>query len=276
MRALSPYDGCELPLARTRLELRNLRGTVSEELPYQAKLEEAGRLGRVLRRKDIYLSGYDTGPPVDAVHEELFEFIAGVSGNRILDIGCGLAPYTARLNQRGSDCIGVEISQDVVRAAGTLGRPVFLMDGRALAFRDAAFDTCILVESIEHIDEFELVLGEAARIARRNIVISVPNIASMPFLFRYHVMPLHLLENTHVNFFTPEILQRALERIFSGQAKVHVEPYGPFLPWAEGAQLYFHVRAVVEFTPKRPIWRRALARGGRNLRGLAHSLRRGG
>lgn len=249
---------------------------MSEELPYQAKLEEAGRLGRVLRRKDIYLSGYDTGPPVDEVHEELLEFIAGVAGDRILDIGCGLAPYTDRLNQRGSDCVGAEISQDVVKAAGSLGRPICLMDGRALAFRDAAFDTCILIESIEHIDEFEGVLVEAARVARRNIVISVPNIASMPFLFRYNVMPLHLLENTHVNFFTPEILQGALERIFSGQAKVYVEPYGHVFPWAEGAKLYYHIRAVVEFTPKRPIWRRALGKLGRNLRRFAPSLRRGG
>lgn len=247
-----------------------------ELLPYQAKLEEAGRLGRVLRREDIYLSGYDTGPPVDAVHEELFEFIAGVSGHRILDIGCGLAPYVARLNQRGVDCIGVEINQEVVKAAGALGRPVFLMDGRALAFRDAAFDTCLLIEAIEHIDNFELVLREVARVARRNIVISVPNIAGMPFLFRYHVMPLHLLENTHVNFFTPEILQRALERIFSGQAEVHVEPYAPFFPWAEGVQLCYHIRAVIDLTSKRSMWRRALDGWARNLRGLAFSLRRRG
>mgnify|MGYP002260222198 CR=1 FL=1 len=222
---------------------------VSEELPYKAKLDEAGRLGRVLRREDIYLSGYDTGPPVDAVHEELFEFIAGVSGHRVLDIGCGIAPYAARLNQRGADCIGVEINQEVVSAAGAIGRPVFLMDGRALAFRDAAFDTCLLIEAIEHIDDFELVLREAARVTRRNIVISVPNIAGMPFLFRHNVVPWHMLENTHVNFFTPEILQRVLERIFSGQAEVRVEPYAPVFPWAEGVQLYYHIRAVVELAP---------------------------
>ena len=218
---------------------------MTEELPYKALLEGAGKLGRVLRREDIY----GTGPPVDAVHEELLEFITNVSGRRVLDIGCGLGPYVAELNKRSFACVGVEINREVARAAAALGRPVFIMDGRALAFRDGTFETCLLIEVIEHVDDFELVLLEAARVARRNIVISVPNISAIPTLSRYNVVPWHMLEATHVNFFTPEILLRFLQRIFSGRGKPRVEEYAPFFPWAEGGQPYYQIRAVVELAP---------------------------
>jgi 2-polyprenyl-3-methyl-5-hydroxy-6-metoxy-1,4-benzoquinol methylase len=215
---------------------------MSEKLPYQAQLEEAGRRGRVLGRDDVY----GQGPPVDAAHEELLDFIAQVSRQRILDIGCGLGPYVAKLNSRGFSCVGIEIEAEQVRAAVALGRPVLLMDGRALGFADQTFDTCLLLEVIEHVPDFELLLRKAARVVRRNIIVSVPNINAIPSLSRYNVVPWHMLEATHVNFFTPEILQRVLERIFAGQAKVRVEEYAPFFPWAEGEQLYYQIRAVIE------------------------------
>lgn len=236
---------------------------MNEKLPYQAGLEEAGRQGRVLGRDDIYASG----PPVDAVHEELLEFItqvsrqripidtvreellefiARVSRQRILDIGCGLGPYVAKLNSRGFNCIGIEIEAGLVRGAVALGRPVLLMDGRVLSFDDQTIDTCLLIEVIEHVHDFELLLREAGRVAQRNIIVSVPNINVIPSLSRYNVVPWHLLEATHVNFFTPKILQRTLERIFAGRAKVQVEEYAPFFPWAEGDQLNYQIRAVIE------------------------------
>ena len=34
----------------------------------------------------------------------------------------------------------------------------------------------------------------------------------------------------------------------AGRAKVRVEEYAPFFPWAEDAQLYYQIRAVVELT----------------------------
>lgn len=215
---------------------------VSEKLPYQEMLEEAGKQARVLERDDVYGSG----PPVDAVHGELLEFIAQVAGRAVLDIGCGLGPYVAELNKRGFACVGIEMEPELAKAAAGLERPVLLMDGRALGFADASFDTCVLIEVIEHVRNFDLLLTEAARVARRNIVISVPNIGSIPTLSRHNVVPWHMLEATHVNFFTPEILRRAVERTLLGQGRVRVEEYAPFFPWAEDAQLYYQIRAVVE------------------------------
>jgi hypothetical protein len=72
--------------------------TVNQELPYEATLREAGMSGRVHHREDIYHSG----PPVDAVHPELLDFIAGVCGDRVLDTGCGLGSYVRELNARAS------------------------------------------------------------------------------------------------------------------------------------------------------------------------------
>ena len=157
-----------------------------------------------------------------------------------------MGSYVAGLNERGLACVGIEMESELAEAAVALGRPVLLMDGRALAFADVSFDTCVLVEVIEHVPDFDLLLREAARVARRNIVISVPNIGSIPTLSLHNVVPWHMLEPTHVNFFTPEILQRTLERILLGQGRVRVEEYASFFPWAKDAQLYYQIRAVVE------------------------------
>jgi len=207
-----------------------------------ALLNAAGRDGRVLHRDDIYGSG----PPVDAVHGELLDFVARNAGRRILDIGCGIAPYVAQLKQRGFDCVGVELDESIARAAAGLGRPVMLMDGVSLAWKARSFDTCILIDVIEHIDDLASVLLEAGRVARKNLIISVPNIDVLPYMCDYHVVPWHLLESTHVNFFTPGILETKLRQLFPG-SKVFAEPYSPFFPYAVDREFYFQARAVVSF-----------------------------
>src|SRR5207253_1438226 len=116
-------------------------------LPYQDLLLAAEQTGRVLHRSDIY----GTGPPVDAVSEEILAFVAANTGQSILDVGCGIGPYVHRLTGLGRTCVGVEIDEPTVRAARDLGRDVRLMSAYQLEFPDRSFDSVILVETLEHL-----------------------------------------------------------------------------------------------------------------------------
>ena len=45
----------------------------------------------------------------------------------------------------------------------------------------------------------------------------MPNSEPIPYLFQHAVVPWHLLEATHINFFTPTILGALLRRLFPGR-----------------------------------------------------------
>jgi len=202
---------------------------------------------RVLHRDDLYASG----PPVDACFGDLLEFVAANAGPRVLDIGCGLAPYVAALNQRGFQAEGIELDPDCVAGALALGRPVKRMDATKLAYEDNSFDSCVLIDVIEHLDHYEKALREAARVARHNLLISVPSIDSIVPLVAWHVIPRHMLEPSHVNFFTLQNLQHLLHRLFP-QARCVVEGYSPFFAPMTEVQLFYQLRALVDFTGGAP------------------------
>jgi 2-polyprenyl-3-methyl-5-hydroxy-6-metoxy-1,4-benzoquinol methylase len=208
----------------------------TEALPYQLILESAEREGRVLRREDIYGSG----PPVEAVSEEVLAFVASHVGERVLDVGCGVGAYVDRLNELGKDSIGIDNDPAVVEIARARGRPVTKMSACDLEFEDRSFDSVVMIEVLEHIPEYERALREAVRVARRSVVVTVPDISVLPLMSKRLVVPWHLLEATHVNFFTPETLRKTLLRFASS---CEVVPLGHFFD-VEGEPLHIHAAAA--------------------------------
>lgn len=82
----------------------------------------------------------DLGMPV-------VELLAPRPGERILDLGCGDGPLTARLAALGCQVIGVDASPDMVAATRALGLDARVMDGEALTFEgefDAVFSNAAL------------------------------------------------------------------------------------------------------------------------------------
>jgi ubiquinone/menaquinone biosynthesis C-methylase UbiE len=209
---------------------------MTEGLPYEDVIEAAEREGRVLHRDDIYRSG----PPVDDVSEEILAFVLKHVGSTVLDVGCGLGPYVERLGEAGKDCTGVDVNADVVDRAKILGRDVRLMSAYDLQFPDASFESVIMVETLEHLDHPEAALKEAARVARESIVITVPDISVLPQMSKKFLVPWHLLEGSHVNFFTPELVRSTLMRV---ARSCEVMRMGAFFE-LDGEQLYTHIGAV--------------------------------
>jgi len=210
---------------------------INESLPYAKTLNNAQKKGTVLHRDDIYGSG----PPVDAVSEDMLNFIITHAKKNILDIGCGFGSYMDRLISKGIDCTGVETNNNCVTYSRNKGLHVLEMEAQNLKFSDESFDTIIMVEVLEHLENPDLVMNEIKRVTNNNLIISVPNIESIPYLSKYNVVPWHILEATHINFFTKDSLKNYLKKFFNN---VYVEEYGLFANWCEEKKLYYHIRAV--------------------------------
>ena len=83
----------------------------------------------------------------------------------ILDVGCGDAVYIwGGTPPPNVLCVDIDIYKHThVR-----------LDANMLPFRDNSFDTVLLMEILEHVDDVERVLSEALRVARELVIISYP------------------------------------------------------------------------------------------------------
>jgi SAM-dependent methyltransferase len=99
-------------------------------------------------------------------------------GERLLDIGCGLGGHLEQFRLRGLDVTGLDASAEMLAGAEKrLGRATPLHHGFAehLPFDDCAFDVCTLITSLEFVADPAAALAEAARVARRRVVVGLLN-----------------------------------------------------------------------------------------------------
>lgn len=95
----------------------------------------------------------------------------------ILDVGCGTGYITSIMsNELDSTVIGCGMDTNRISfARGNFGQEVIIADITQLPFRDNSFDVVVASEIIEHIHCTEAALTEIERVARKNVVITVPN-----------------------------------------------------------------------------------------------------
>lgn len=154
-----------------------------------------------------------------------------------MDVGCGDGLLLSLLGEKGT---GIDFSHEAVHKAREKGLNTILSDiSKKLPFPDNAFDTVIALDILEHLLEPELVVKEMVRVARRDIIIGVPNFSSLParlqtvfgsvpenntpkkghtYWFNYHVL-LELLEKngltvSEIRFNTPRGLPNILPNLF--------------------------------------------------------------
>lgn len=197
----------------------------------------------VLHRENIYGSG----PPVEHPSEEALALVLQYlePGASVLDFGCGAGAFGPPLIAAGQRWLGVETDR---RCAEILQRRKVpfreLAAGDPLPFGDREFDATIAIEVLEHIEELDIVVGEIARVTRSRFLVSVPNIEVISYFAPLGVVPWHLLEATHVNFFTRTSLREALGRHFS---RVEVFSYGEHpVRTADGIPLHLHLFALAD------------------------------
>ena len=178
--------------------------------PYEELLIQASQTGRVLKRENIYGSG----PPVNALSGDAQRMIKEYCQRSVVDFGAGCGALQQYL-PASVEYLGLEMNPQAVAMAVGFGRNVRVGDVTASGLADGSFEVCAMMEVLEHIDDYEKVLAEARRVCASRFVMTVPNIAVLPKMSESQVVPWHMLEATHVNFFTPGSLEKVLQRYFA-------------------------------------------------------------
>lgn len=160
---------------------------------------------------------YSQGAPLHQLVTEVEEMVPRLHG-KVLDFGCGNGFLVRHLQNCGLDAHGIELETDRIR--DNIYPEVFdrihLFDGSfPMPFEDSAFDCVISTEVIEHVPPFEAALADIARVTKHLFVITVPDCSAIPVGSPHGIVPWHLLESTHYNFFTQTSLTRLLQRHFS-------------------------------------------------------------
>jgi SAM-dependent methyltransferase len=192
--------------------------------------------GHMIRtRDDIYQPGFPAAP---GQHYRAFvRFARRHAGESILDFGCGFGAYSGALMKEGLKCVGCDINLEYLRKAALQGLPVVHVDSR-LPFPDRSFDSVLMFEVIEHVPDIQSILSEAFRVARKNVLITVPNSEDIELMKANDVTYAHLLSSDHVHFFDPASFRSLLEH---HARQVTVERSDPIYPfWFVGRSLPFY------------------------------------
>lgn len=169
---------------------------------------------------------YGVGPPPVTVLPEILDLALSLPAP-VLDLGCGSGALVNAMRVRGREAVGLELKTNPFLASILPeAKPhVMLYDGSLpLPFADGQFQSAIAVEVLEHIADYESIIGELARVAVNQVVLTVPDISAIPMGFHQGVIPWHLLEATHINFFTQPALETLLHRHFT---RVDILRIGP-------------------------------------------------
>lgn len=126
----------------------------------------------------------ETEPGVVALHLKRYDFaLQWCDGREVLDVACGAGYGSALLATVARRVVGGDVDAgSVAYAKERYARPnaeFLVLDATSLPFGDRAFDTFCSFETIEHVDEPQRVVAEAARVLRDDgtFLVSTPQVA---------------------------------------------------------------------------------------------------
>jgi SAM-dependent methyltransferase len=141
------------------------------------------------------------------------------SGLRILDAGCGAAPALRYLTLLGYRTIGSDMMRYPLQQARVIApeADVVCNDLRdSMSFTGGSMDAVLAADVIEHLHDGAVLLSEAFRILRPGGIVIISTVNAWD-LRRWTHPPLGrvwsaLTDPTHVRFYSPAALGRALRR----------------------------------------------------------------
>lgn len=159
---------------------------------------------------------YNVGAPVRLVSSEILELCDGLAGP-LLDFGCGAGVLVRALRTRGLDARGLELDLPAMREAAEADiapHLTYYSGAFPAPFENGAFRTVTCCEVLEHIPDYEAAVAELARLAHERVLLTVPDMSAIPRGYHHGVVPWHLMERSHVNFFTQQSLAELLKSHF--------------------------------------------------------------
>lgn len=114
------------------------------------------------------------GPPPEVELEAVVQALLGKK--RVLEAGVGTGRYAARLQDRGHEMTGVDISREMMRRAREKGVSRLLLgDVHHLPFRDGTFDASMMVHVLQLLPDPAPALRELGRVATSAVVSILPD-----------------------------------------------------------------------------------------------------
>jgi SAM-dependent methyltransferase len=105
-----------------------------------------------------------------------------LEGLSLLDYGCGRGETLRLAAERGMKALGTDVDEDCVALSREHGDASKLEETHnpALQFGERSFDVVTCFHVLEHVDRPKEVLTALGKIARRYVVVAVPNLRTLP------------------------------------------------------------------------------------------------
>ncbi len=156
---------------------------------------------------------------LNSVMEAIYQLLAETEGTSILDAGCGEGFLTDYLARRDSSLrlTGVDMSSEAIAYAEDMfGERVRFRMGNVykLPFSDNSFDVVLCSEVLEHLDDPDLATRELTRVARRHVIITVPNEPYFRWLNDLARALGICMDPGHINFWTKSTFETFIRSHF--------------------------------------------------------------
>jgi len=136
-----------------------------------------------------------------------------VAGKKVLDIGCGTGIYVDYLAKKGFEATGVDFVKEFIDFAKKHYQGKFLAaDAYKLPFKNKSFDTVIMFDVLEHIENEELFLKNIKKICKQRIILIVPRKTDKK-LELLGLIFWHYIDNSHVRAFTRKKINTLLKKL---------------------------------------------------------------
>jgi len=135
-----------------------------------------------------------------------------VLGSKVLDIGCGTGIYVDYLSKKGKEVFGIDFVENFIKYAEKHRRGKFLIaKAGKLPFNDKTFDTVIMFDLLEHLDDPVKTLKEAVRVTKKRIILIVPRESDIS-LKKHGLIFNHYLDRTHLRYYTKKKLKVLIKK----------------------------------------------------------------
>ncbi|MDD5529138.1 MAG: class I SAM-dependent methyltransferase [bacterium] len=139
--------------------------------------------------------------------EKVTAILKFVTGDKILDIGCGKGQYVSYLNSLDKLTYGMDFVKEFLPSGQ---QNVVCGNIMQIPFKKNSFDTSILFDVLEHTDD-EKVLTEAARVTKNRIIATVPMDCNNWFR-EFYLTYANYIDKTHLRYYTEEKIDRLFKK----------------------------------------------------------------
>ncbi len=151
----------------------------------------------------------------------LFEALnrKGIGGKKVLDAGCGVGFFSARLKEAGYEVTGMDISEQVIQQASQKYSDIrFICNplDSAYPFADEEFDVIFSTEVIEHVIGTYEMFAEMNRVLKKGgyLILTTPYYGLIKglliILFRFNEHMKNNIKGGHIRFFSRGLLEDVL------------------------------------------------------------------